>query len=41
MGQMPTPVVKSTPRTHDTAAGQPDGFLDDLNALEPIGGDEP
>lgn len=41
MGQMPTPVVKSAPRTHETAAGQLDGFPDDLNALEPVGGDEP
>ena len=41
MGQMPTPVVKSAPRTHETAAGQLDGFPGDLNVLEPVGGEEP
>lgn len=38
---MPPPVVKSPPRTHETADGQPDDFEADLNALEQVGYDEP
>ncbi|MEM5401042.1 hypothetical protein [Paraburkholderia unamae] len=41
MGATPPPVVKSPPRTHETAAGTPDNFFDDLNALEQVGADEP
>jgi hypothetical protein len=41
MGATPPPVVKSPPRTHETAAGQPDDFPDDLNALDQVGADEP
>ncbi|MCP3707738.1 alpha/beta hydrolase [Paraburkholderia sp. CNPSo 3274] len=41
MGEMPPPVVKSPPRAHETAAGQPDDFSDDLNALDQVGADEP
>jgi len=41
MGEIPPPVAKSPPRTHETAAGQPDNFADDLNALDQVGADEP
>ncbi|SMG53842.1 alpha/beta hydrolase [Paraburkholderia susongensis] len=41
IGKMPPPVVKSPKRTHETAAGQPDDFEHDLNALEEVGSDEP
>jgi alpha-beta hydrolase superfamily lysophospholipase len=41
IGKMPPPVVKSPPRTHETADGQPDDFGADLNALEQVGSDEP
>jgi alpha-beta hydrolase superfamily lysophospholipase len=41
IGKMPPPVVKSPPRTHETADGQPDDFAADLNALEQVGSDEP
>jgi alpha-beta hydrolase superfamily lysophospholipase len=41
IGKMPPPVVKSPPRTHETADGPPDDFAADLNALEQVGSDEP
>ncbi|WP_395061935.1 alpha/beta hydrolase [Paraburkholderia silvatlantica] len=41
MGRMPPPVVKSPPRTHETAAGQPDDFPRDVNAFDQVGADEP
>ena len=41
MGEIPPPSAESPPRTHETAAGQPDNFSDDLNALDQVGADEP
>ncbi|MGF6416131.1 alpha/beta hydrolase [Paraburkholderia sp. MM5482-R1] len=41
IGKMPPPVVKSPPRTHETADGSPDDFPENLNALEQVGSDEP
>ncbi|MCC8395641.1 alpha/beta hydrolase [Paraburkholderia sp. MMS20-SJTR3] len=41
IGKMPGPVVKSPPRTHETADGQPDDFATQLNELEEAGSDEP
>jgi alpha-beta hydrolase superfamily lysophospholipase len=41
MGKMPPPAVKSPKRTHETAAGDPANFADDLSELEPVGADEP
>jgi hypothetical protein len=41
IGKMPPPVAKSPRRSHETAAGQPDDFADDMNELEQIGSDEP
>ena len=38
---MRPPVVKSPPRTHETADGQPDDFEADLNALDQVGPDKP
>jgi hypothetical protein len=40
IGKMPPPVVKSPPRTHETADGPPDDFAADLKALEQAGADE-
>jgi alpha-beta hydrolase superfamily lysophospholipase len=41
IGKTPPPVVKSQPRTHETAAGPPGDISDDLNELEQVGAQEP
>ncbi|MEX3634613.1 alpha/beta hydrolase [Paraburkholderia sp. BR14320] len=40
IGKMPSPVVKSPKRSHETD-GHPDDFIKDLNELEQVGSDSP
>lgn len=39
IGKMPPPVVNAPPRTHETAAGQPEDPAEELRELEQYGGD--